>query len=153
MSIQLTPSSRARWIAAIDSLVVLRAPAELPAAAADRPGAEADAGDLEAGVAELCGLELCLVHGGSFRWRWVVGCEVGACGRRPSSAGVAARIPSASSAGEHEQAHPRGGDLGQRAEADHRAGEPEVGGEEQAGERLGAVLVGRRSRRPSRSRP
>ena len=62
--------------------------------------------------------------------------------RRPSSAGVAARIASASSAGEHEQAHARGSDLGERAEADHRSGEAEVGGEEQAGERLGAVLRG-----------
>jgi len=43
---------------------------------------------------------------------------------------------------EHEQAHTRGDDLGQRAEADHRSRETEVGGKEQAGERLGAVLLG-----------
>jgi hypothetical protein len=37
-----------------DRLVVfLGLPAELPASTADRPGAEADAGDLKAGVAEL----------------------------------------------------------------------------------------------------
>ena len=53
MSIQLTPCSSARWIAAIDCVVVLRSPAELPAPAADRPGAEADAGDLEARLANL----------------------------------------------------------------------------------------------------
>ena len=43
---------------------------------------------------------------------------------------------------EHEQAHARGGDLGQCSEADHRDGEAEVGGEEHAGERLGAMLLG-----------
>jgi hypothetical protein len=43
---------------------------------------------------------------------------------------------------EHEQAHARGGDLGQRAEADHRSREAEVGREEQAGECLGPVLLG-----------
>src|SRR3954452_10675281 len=43
---------------------------------------------------------------------------------------------------EHEQAHARRGDLGQDAEADHRYREAEVGGEEDAGERLGAVLWG-----------
>ena len=54
--------------------------------------------------------------------------------------GVAARMPRREQPREHEQADARGGDLGQRAEADHRAGEAEVGGEEQAGERLGAML-------------
>src|SRR5437868_5958320 len=37
-------------------LVLLGAPAELPTAAADGPGAEPDAGYLEAGLAELCAL-------------------------------------------------------------------------------------------------
>jgi hypothetical protein len=44
---------------------------------------------------------------------------------------------------EHEQADARGGSLGQRAEADHRSRQAEIGGEEEAGERLGAVLRGR----------
>ena len=48
-------------------LIVLRTPAELPVPAADRPRAEADAGDLEARLAELCCLECCLVHGRSSR--------------------------------------------------------------------------------------
>src|SRR5439155_12719572 len=43
-------------------LVLLRAPAELPAAAADSPRAEADAGDLETGMAQLRCRELCLLH-------------------------------------------------------------------------------------------
>src|SRR5581483_8210820 len=48
-------------------LVVLRSPAELPAAATDRPRAEPDAGDLKAGIAELGRFECCLVHGCSSR--------------------------------------------------------------------------------------
>ena len=55
VSIQLTPSSSARWIAAIDSSSSWGPHAELPAAAADRPRAEADARDLESGPAELGG--------------------------------------------------------------------------------------------------
>src|SRR5919109_1198684 len=43
-------------------VVVLRAPPPVVATAADRPGAEADAGDLEAGVTERGGSELCLLH-------------------------------------------------------------------------------------------
>jgi hypothetical protein len=43
-------------------LVVLRAPGELPATAADGPRAEADAGDVQAGGAELRGLECRLLH-------------------------------------------------------------------------------------------
>src|SRR5713101_2825698 len=43
-------------------LVVLRTPAELPAATSDRPGAEADARDLEAGRSQLLRLEPCLLH-------------------------------------------------------------------------------------------
>jgi hypothetical protein len=43
-------------------LVILRAPAELPATAADRPGAEANAGDLQTGVPQLSRLEPCLLH-------------------------------------------------------------------------------------------
>ena len=42
--------------------------------------------------------------------------------------------------GEDEQAHARRRDLGERAEADHRAGQPEVGGEVQPGQRLGAAF-------------
>ena len=48
-------------------VVLLWSPAELPAAASDRPGAETDARDLEARGAELRGLELCLLHRFSFR--------------------------------------------------------------------------------------
>src|SRR5665213_1286918 len=53
-------------------LVVLGAPAELPATAADRPGAEADPGDLESGAAKLGGLQLRRLHSFSSvadRWR------------------------------------------------------------------------------------
>ena len=53
MSIQFTPSSSARWIGGDRLVVVLRSPPELPPAAPDRPGAEADPGDLQAGGTEL----------------------------------------------------------------------------------------------------
>src|SRR5215218_9112652 len=43
-------------------LVFLGTPAPVIAAAPDRPGAEADASDLETGRSELGGLELCLLH-------------------------------------------------------------------------------------------
>jgi hypothetical protein len=43
-------------------LIVLRAPAELPTPAADRPRAEPEARYLHAGVPELCGRELCGGH-------------------------------------------------------------------------------------------
>ena len=75
------------------------------------------------------------------------------CAARPRSAGVGGEDPEAEQSGEHEQADARRGDLGQGAEADHRSGESEVGGEEQAGERLGAMLRELRSQRPWRSRP
>ena len=42
---------------------------------------------------------------------------------------------------EHEQAAPRRGDLGQGAQADDRPCKPEVGCEEEAGERLGAMVL------------
>ena len=46
-----------------DRLVILLwSPAELPATAADGPGAEADAADLQAGLAQRTGPELCLLH-------------------------------------------------------------------------------------------
>jgi len=38
-----------------------------PIVAADRPGAEPDARNLESGVAELCGLQLCCLHLGAFQ--------------------------------------------------------------------------------------
>ena len=42
--------------------------------------------------------------------------------------------------GEHEQAHSRRRDLGENAKADHRTGQPEVRGEEEPRDRLGAAL-------------
>ena len=43
-------------------VILLRSPAELPATAADGPGAEANAADLQAGIAQRAGPELCLLH-------------------------------------------------------------------------------------------
>jgi len=48
-------------------LVFLGSPAEFPASSADRPGAEPDAGDLEAGIAELGGLQLRGLHDAPFK--------------------------------------------------------------------------------------
>src|SRR5690349_8057155 len=78
--------------------VVLRPPAVLPVAAAERPRAEPDAGDLQAGAAELCCLQCCLLHGCSSQGEVGCGCEDRWLGLAPSSAGAAARIPSVSSA-------------------------------------------------------
>jgi hypothetical protein len=44
--------------------------------------------------------------------------------------------------GEEEQAHLGAGDLREQAEADDRSGQPDVGGEEDPGQRFGAVLGG-----------
>ena len=59
VSIQFTPRSRARWMAAMDSLSSLRSPGEFPIAAADGPGTEADRGKVEIGISKGSQLRSC----------------------------------------------------------------------------------------------